>query len=343
VERIFDLSLAGGDQTLTNLRDRLKMPNLRTFLNEVIETGTARECEVQDRAGSWYSLQARPYQAPADGSDGVMMIFHEITSLKRSEAALAASRDYAEATLRSLPIPFLILDENFRVETASAAFCNTFRVMPMEIQGQLIYDLGGGQWNIPRLRQALEAILPRPMSQHGLEVEHVFEFIGRRTMLLHARRLESRPGERTRIFIAIEDITERLLTDAILRRNEEMFVAVIDQAPVGVYVLNAKFNFQHINPLALPTFRHLEPLIGRNFAEVVAILWPPDIAQELIGIFRRTLETGEGYTASNFTGRREDLGERETYEWEVRRIVLPNSEFGLACYFSKMTKSTPQR
>lgn len=105
--------------------------------------------------------------------------------------------------------PLICLDQDLRVVTVSRSFYDFFKVKPEETVGQLIYDLGNKQWDIPRLRELLETILPEKTAFDNYEVEHDFDTIGRRTMLLNARQLERGLGKERIILLAIEDITER--------------------------------------------------------------------------------------------------------------------------------------
>jgi transcriptional regulator with PAS, ATPase and Fis domain len=100
---------------------------------------------------------------------------------------------------------FLILDSDFRVISGNPTFYQTFRVTPTQTVGKLLYQLGNGQWNIPGLRRLLEEILPQKKIVKDYEVRHVFETIGKKTMLLNARQIDTVQL----IILAIEDITER--------------------------------------------------------------------------------------------------------------------------------------
>jgi len=110
------------------------------------------------------------------------------------------------ATIRE---PLLVLDSDLTVILANHSFYGIFKVKAEETVGQLIYNLGNKQWDIPKLRELLETILPEKTSFDNYEVEHDFATIGRRTMLLNARQIEQGMGTKRIILLAIEDITER--------------------------------------------------------------------------------------------------------------------------------------
>ena len=93
--------------------------------------------------------------------------------------------------------------------TANRSFYEFFKVKPEETVGKLIYDLGNKQWDIPKLRELLETILPQKTTFDNYEVEHEFASIGRRIMLLNARQFQRGLGNERIILLAIEDITEK--------------------------------------------------------------------------------------------------------------------------------------
>ena len=117
-------------------------------------------------------------------------------------------RTYAESIVATVREPLLVLDADLKVVSANRSFYQTFKVSPEEAQGQLLYDLGNRQWGIPKLRELLEEVLPKNTSFNDFEVEHDFETIGRRIMLLNARRIYREANKTQMILLAIEDITE---------------------------------------------------------------------------------------------------------------------------------------
>ena len=117
--------------------------------------------------------------------------------------AIARGHDLAEAIVDAIREPLLVLDPDFRVIAASRSFYRTFAVTPRKTQGQLLFELGDGQWNIPGLRALLEDIIPKRRTVEAYEVEHEFPSIGWRVMLLNARRVFDENGSASAILLAI--------------------------------------------------------------------------------------------------------------------------------------------
>jgi len=138
--------------------------------------------------------------------------------------------------------------------------------------------------------------------------------------------------------VAISDITSLKQAEEMLRRNEALFSALIQQAPVGVYVVDGQLRLQQINPKARPIFNKIDPLNGRDFSEILHILWPKQTADEVLARFRHTLKTGKPYHASDFSERRRDTDVTESYEWQLQRITLPAGQHGVVCFFSDVTE-----
>ena len=138
----------------------------------------------------------------------------------------------------------------------------------------------------------------------------------------------------------IRDITARKLAEDMSRRNGILFSSLIEQAPVGVYVVDADFRLQQVNPTAMPVFQNVHPLIGRDFREIMRAVWPRRVADQIISEFRHTLETGEPYRSPEFAERRRDLGVKEVYEWQIQRVTLPADEYGVVCFFDNITERT---
>src|SRR5436190_4867758 len=128
--------------------------------------------------------------------------------MAKQKPAVEDIQDFAQNIVDTLREPLLILDTTLRVHSANRAFYQTFHVSSDETENQLIYELGNGQWDIPDLRTLLEDIVPKSSVFNDFELEHDFPVIGRRVMLLNARKL--RQGSHAELLVlAMEDVTER--------------------------------------------------------------------------------------------------------------------------------------
>ncbi|HEX6984029.1 MAG TPA: ATP-binding protein, partial [Planctomycetaceae bacterium] len=134
------------------------------------------------------------------------------------------------------------------------------------------------------------------------------------------------------------DVTERKRIEEAVRQSQARFEALFDAAPIGAYLVDADLRIRLVNPKARPVFGDIDPLIGRGFAEVVRLVWPPALADEVVGRFRHTLATGEPYFVPEVAEERLDRKVREYYEWHVSRIALPDGGFGVVCYFNDISR-----
>jgi formate hydrogenlyase transcriptional activator len=138
--------------------------------------------------------------------------------------------DIFDSILGSIREPLVVLNPDLKVIKANPSFYHTFNVNPEQTEGVLIYDLGNRQWDIPKLRELLEEILPQNTKFNDFEVEHHFETIGRKIMHLNARRIYTEVNQTQLILLALEDVTEREyykrhLEDIVEQRTAELRIA----------------------------------------------------------------------------------------------------------------------
>jgi chemotaxis protein methyltransferase CheR len=148
------------------------------------------------------------------GPPAVMLDIHNIQD----------AQTLAQAIVNTIPEPFVVLDDTIRVLAASPSFYRIFKVDPAETQGHRLYSLGDGQWDIPALRLLLETIIPEHTAMEGFSVEHDFPNVGRRTMLLNARRVVYENSATGTILLAFTDITDRL----VIEREKEKLARQTD-------------------------------------------------------------------------------------------------------------------
>lgn len=142
----------------------------------------------------------------------------DVTERERDNAVMLSGEPQilAQTILDTLREPILVLDSALKVKTANKSFYRTFRVKPEATEHKLIYELGDGQWNIPKLRVLLEEVCSRKIQAEDFEVECDFPGIGQRFMILNARRIERATGQ-PMILLAIEDTSERKAVEKALQ------------------------------------------------------------------------------------------------------------------------------
>jgi len=189
-------------QVLTNVID------LEEVCAQVIADGAPFRREVRD-GDRWFLLRIAPYTRSDRQIGGTVLTFTNVTAFRASMEQAIYEREYTKAILNTVIGPLVVLDADLRVQTANRAFYAMFQVTREETQGVPLYDLGSHDWDTPRLWTLLKETISNNSEFQTLEVEHDFPAIGRRTVLLDARRLsrEGNPGHM--ILLAFQDITER--------------------------------------------------------------------------------------------------------------------------------------
>jgi len=214
---IYDLGNKQWD--IPQLRELLEtiLPGKTTFENYEVEH------DFSNIGRRIMLLNARQIERASGKERIILLAIEDITERREIEKGLEKTRqelavikkaadeasEFAESIINTVREPLIALDQDLRVVTVSRSFYEVFQVNPDETVGQLIYDLGNKQWDIPQLRELLETILPRKTTFENYEVEHDFTNIGRRIMLLNARQIQRASGKDRIILLAIEDITER--------------------------------------------------------------------------------------------------------------------------------------
>jgi len=200
------------------------IPVKETLVNGTVQ-GLAKHTLLISRAGKECAIAdtCAPIRNHTGQVIGAVLVFRDVTERVEIETGLEMTRkelaiirktaeeasEFAESIINTVREPLIALDQELRVVSVSRSFYEVFKVKPEETVSQLIYDLGNKQWDIPKLRELLETILPQKATFDNYEVEHEFTTIGKRIMLLNARQIQRVWGKERVILLAIEDITER--------------------------------------------------------------------------------------------------------------------------------------
>jgi PAS domain-containing protein len=214
--KVAHLIPADRGRPLSHTVHNLKYEKLLEDAEGVLKTLTYREAEVETKDGHWYLMRIVPYRTIDNVIDGVVISFLDIheqkmaaEAIRRLHEAVQQEREYAENIIDTLREPLLVLDRNLRVVSANRSFYKRFHAKAEETAGTFVYELGNRQWDIPRLRELLEKIIPKNTLFEDFEVEHDFPHIGFKKMLLNARRIHHKEGGEELILLAMEDVTDR--------------------------------------------------------------------------------------------------------------------------------------
>jgi two-component system CheB/CheR fusion protein len=221
---LFNVRVIDHGRPISDLTNRLGYSELDEDAKAVIKRLVPVERELQDKGGKWFLVRILPYRSSQDRIDGVVITFVDIHRRKLAEEQIRTEKRYAEIIIETLHEPLLILTFDFRVQTANPSFYRHFQLHPENTIGQHIYDLDGGHWNIPEMRTLLQRVSTEKIAVEDVEVEHTFQRIGRKVVLISARIL----AEFQLILMGIRDLTEKKRSENDLLRAERDLQAAND-------------------------------------------------------------------------------------------------------------------
>jgi len=195
IEPLLNLLPTDQGRPITDLHSEV-IPNFRELLMSALAGDKNATVEIETAKGRWLSLRILPYRGPDNTIDGAIATLIDIDDLKRA-------RDFAEVVAGIVHEPMLVLGSTLQVRVANEAFYRLFRLDRQNTEGRLIYEIGHGQWDIPKLKQLLEEVLPKETAIRGFEVRHTYEGIGPKTLRLNAREIRQHEGERL-ILLTVE-------------------------------------------------------------------------------------------------------------------------------------------
>jgi two-component system CheB/CheR fusion protein len=204
--QVYRLVASDVGRPLGDIKSNIKDDDLLADAQAVLDSLVPREREVSTASGAWYLARIQPYRTLDNVIDGVVLTFTDITQRMRAEAAKKDARELSESIVNTVREPLIVLDGDSKVVSASRSFYENFKVAPQDTVGRQLFELGNRQWDIPKLRELLETELPNKQIIEGFEVEHDFPVIGKRKMLLNARRINNNTDGKQLILLAIEEV-----------------------------------------------------------------------------------------------------------------------------------------
>ncbi|BAZ39778.1 multi-sensor hybrid histidine kinase [Calothrix sp. NIES-4101] len=289
----------------------------------VYPDGTIRWALSQGKV--FYDSQGQPVRMMGNDID--------ITDRKQAEEALQVSEERFRQLAENIDAAFWMreVSEN-RISYLSSAYERLWGLNPQEL-----YENQQAWINYihPDDREATDRAFWEKARLRQFDQEYRIILPDGRTRWVRDRcfPIQNQSGEIYRFTGIAEDITDRKQIEAALWASHDTFRHLVENSPFGVYVVDADFRLFQISNGAKKVFANVRPLIGRDFAEVLHILWPEPFASEAIAHFRHTLATGKPYHAASMVERRHDTDQVESYDWKIERIMLPDGRFGVVCHF----------
>lgn len=231
-------------------------------------------CRRDIRSGDrWFLLRI----APDTGTDrqvrGTVLTFTNVTAFRASLGQAIYEREYTKTILNAVIDPLVVLDGGLQVQTANRAFYEWFGLSRERTQGVPLNSLGDGNWKACGLWSSLKATLSGNDELQTIEFEGDFPSIGRRTVLLDARRI-ARDGNPL-LLLAFRDITQRKRAEQKLRDSERRFREMTDSLPTAIYTTDAQGRLTHFNPACIELSGRM-PALGSDHWCVTWKLYHPD-------------------------------------------------------------------
>jgi len=309
-QKVWNLIPSDVGRKLADINPNFKVGALDEMLKDAIDHLKVTEKEVQGHDGRWHLMVVSPYKTVDNKIDGAVIVLGDIHSIKTAQQKLEALGEYFKSIVEAVPDPMLVLDKSLRVRTANKAFYSQFKVRSRQTEGELFYDLGDHQWDIPPLRKLLKTLLTKKISVVDFEVCAQFPGLGERTILLNARIIdENVVGERM-VLMDLKDVTEKKKAEENILRLSSF--PELNPNPIYEIDLNGKIVYANRAALKLKEDGLPSPV--------------RDKSKEIVEVFRRSRKKE--------LVREVRIGER----WYLQSIYSVPGVEGLRTYHVDITK-----
>ena len=209
--KVVNLISSDVGRPINHIATNLQYEKLIADAKEVLRSLVYKEVEVQTNDGLWYQMRILPYRTTNNVIDGVVITFSDINKIKtvheelhKLNQAVQLAREYADNIVDTVRDSLLILDKDLKVLSANMSFYKAFKTTSENTVGKFIYELEDNAWDIPKLRELLEQILPQHNHFEDYEVEYNSAKAGREKLLLNAREIFQGDKESKLILLAIQ-------------------------------------------------------------------------------------------------------------------------------------------
>ncbi len=273
---------------------------------------------------------------------GASKVIHDITELAASRAELLREKELVATTLTSIGDAVIATDAEGRITFLNAEAERLTAWKTSDATGRPLPEV------FRIINEETRQIVDNPVDK-ALRLGTVVGLANHTVLLTKDGReipiddsaapIRVPGGQLFGVVLVFRDFTARKQAMTQLAQSQKTLFDLVERAPFGIYIVDSQFCISVMNSASQTgAFRNVKPVIGRDFGEAMRILWPTDVAREIIAVFRHTLETGEPYYSPRFTNPRHDIGAVESYEWELHRIRLADGQYGVICYYFDSTK-----
>ena len=287
---LFDVKATDVGRPLSDVTQRIDDPNMFEDGRKVLQDLLPVEREVKSDDGKWFMRRILPYRTQTGETEGIVITFADVTDLKLLQQADKLAQDFAENIVDTLREPLLVLDENFAIVRAGHSYLALFGVTADDLLGQSLFEVQDGLWDHSDLRERLKRILPDRTTLEAFEITIDIDDLGKRTLLVNARRVRQLGDGRNLILLVAHDVTERLRTQRGLEEREARLRALVDAAPEAIITTDEHGIIGSFSPAAQSMLGYTEQeVIGQN----VKMLMPEAHRYHHDDYMTRYIETGE--------------------------------------------------
>jgi two-component system CheB/CheR fusion protein len=213
---LFSVIASDIGRPLADLTHRFAGSDLLRDARTVLANATPLSREIAADDGAWYIHRTLPYRANDDRPEGVVLTFSDISEMKVAERRIQAASAYSDSIIDTVRQPLVVLDEGLEVISANRSFYRMFALTSGNTVGKQLDAAGDGHLAGPPLRGFLDLVAAGEDEIDEHEIEVTLPSIGRRTLLLNARKIREEPSAMRKILVAVDDITERKRVGEVL-------------------------------------------------------------------------------------------------------------------------------